>query len=500
MRRFRVFNPEDPQESNWLFRWANDFHSLTREWVVRDQLLLQEGDAYNVARVRESERLLRNLKFLFDATVRPSRWCGDTVDLEVITRDIWTFWPTVSFTRSGGANDYSFGFRDTNFLGTGKQVQVRHESDLERSGNTLVYSDPAVFGSRWRVRLALTDNDDGYDRALRLNRPFFSVYEQWSAGAAVEQQLLEENIWFRGDEVAEFDHQRERVQALGGWALHTEEAKQVGRLRFGYIYEEHEFAFSDSDIPPPELPEDRTVSYPFIGYESLEDEFAEVLNFNYLGRTEDLYVGERYHINVGWSDDSLGATRDQLAIDGSYGNTLLITNDRWWVVDAWVNGFWTVDEEEFENLWISAETRYLHRQSEKWAAFGRFRVDYTDGLTLDNQLTLGGDNGLRGYDRNYQTGDRSFVFNLEQRYYSDWHPFRLVRVGLAAFLDVGRAWFDDRDNGSNGGTLANVGIGVRLNSSRAQKSSVVHLDLAFPLVTDDDVDEVQFLIRVRDTF
>ena len=166
VQRYRVFNPEDPGESNWLYRWANDFHSVTREWVIRDQLLLHEGDAYNVARVRESERLLRSLKFLFDATVRPARWCGDVVDLEVITRDIWTFWPTVSFTRSGGANDYSFGFRDTNFLGTGKQVQIRHERDVERSGNTLVYSDPAVFGSRWRFRLALTDNDDGYDLSL----------------------------------------------------------------------------------------------------------------------------------------------------------------------------------------------------------------------------------------------------------------------------------------------------------------------------------------------
>ena len=128
------------------------------------------------------------------------------------------------------------------------------------------------------------------------------------------------------------------------------------------------------------------------------------------------------------------------------------------------------------------------------------RLDYTDGLTLDNQLTLGGSNGLRGYDRNYQVGDRAFVFNLEQRYYSDWHPFRLLRVGYAAFFDVGRAWFGGRDNGSNGDVLANAGIGLRLNSSRAEKGSVIHIDLAFPFMHDDDVDDVQFLITVKDRF
>ena len=127
-------------------------------------------------------------------------------------------------------------------------------------------------------------------------------------------------------------------------------------------------------------------------------------------------------------------------------------------------------------------------------------MDYTDGLTADNQLTLGGSNGLRGYDRNYQTGDRAFVFNLEQRYYSDWHPFRLMRVGAAVFLDAGRAWFSNRDNGSNGDVLANAGIGLRLNSSRADKSSVIHIDVAFPFIKDDDVDNVQFLVTVKDRF
>ncbi len=498
--RYAVFDMEDPEENNRVYRWANDFHSITREWVVRDHLLIEEGEGYNVPRLRESERILRDLKFIYDATVRAWRWCGDVVDIEVFTRDIWTFTPLLSFNRSGGERDYSIGFRDTNFLGSGKQFSLRYESDEERSGLNFVYADPSVMGSRWRTRLSWTESDDGHDRGLNVVRPFYSVYERWSAGLGLHDIELEEKLWYRGSRVAEFDHELDKVRIFGGIANDLRPDHQVGRWLFGYVYEDHAFSFSDSDIPPPVLPEDRTYSYPFVGFQSIEDEYVKLRNVDYLERTEDVYVGERYSWSAGWSDDSLGATRDQLALQGSYGNTLRADETHLWTVDGWLSGYWNVDDEDFENLWLGLETRYHLRQAERWALFGRLKLDYTDGLTGENQLTLGGADGLRGYDRNYQVGDRAFLFNLEQRYYSDWHPFRLIRVGLAAFIDVGRAWFDGEDNGSNGDVLANAGIGLRLNSSRAEKGSVVHLDVAVPFMKDDDVDSVQFLVSVKDRF
>lgn len=500
IKRFKVFDMEDPEENKALYRWANDFHFNTRESVIREHLLLEAGEIYIPARLRESERILRDLKFIYDARVRPWRWCGEEVDLEVITRDIWTFTPLVSFSRSGGTNDYALGFRDTNFLGSGKQVVLRYDKDEERSGATILYADPAILGSRWQTRLSLTDNDDGHDRRFRLNRPFFSVYERWSAGLTLKDQQLEENTWYRGDEIEEFDHSVDALRVYGGIAPEVQEEHRVGRWLAGYRYENHEFAFSDSDIPPATLPQDREYSYPYLGYQSVEDEFIEAHNLNYLGRTEDLFVGERFHWNLGYSAESFGATRDQVVIEGRYGNTLWVSGDHLWVVDTQLAGYWSIDDEEFENLWWTTGTRYHHRQAHNWALFAGMRLDYTDGLTGDQQLTLGGGNGLRGYDRHYQVGDRSVVLNIEERYYSDWHIFRLLRVGFAAFFDVGRAWFPGEDNGSNGGVLSNAGIGLRLVSSRAEKGSVIHMDLAFPFDKDEDVDSMQFLITVKDTF
>lgn len=498
--RYNVFNLEDPKESNWLYGLANRFNIITWESVIRQQLLVAEGDPYNAARLAESERLLRNLGFIFDARVLPVRRCGEVVDLEVVTRDVWTLTPTIGLSRSGGGNSYSLGISDSNVLGSGKEVALYTESDPDRSGHTLIYRDPAVLGSRWVMRMTYSDNDDGYYRNLGLQRPFFSVYTDWSAGGRATQGKLEQATWFRGDEVTEFEHTFDQYTLFGGVGVNLVEGKRVGRWRYGLYRETNQFSFSDSNIPPDQLPDDRDYAYPFIDYESTEDEFIKVINMNYIGRTEDVYVGERYRWRLGWSDDSFGATRDQLAFRASYLNTLAASDRRLWEVDTELSGFWTVEDNEFENFWWTIHSSYIQRHTDKQSLFVGARFDYTRGLTDDLQVVLGGDNGLRGYDRNYQVGDRSFVISLEERYYSDWHPFRLVRVGAAAFLDVGRAWYEDRDNGANGGVLANAGIGLRFNSSRASLGRVIHVDLAFPLTGGDDVDSVQILFRARARF
>ncbi len=495
-----VFNLEDPAEDNWVYRLANDFHILTRESVIFSQLLVVEGDKYNHPLLDESERILRQLEFIYDASVRPWRVCGDVVDIEVITRDTWTFHPSISFARSGGENSYAIGIGESNFLGTGKKIVVEAVGNEERKGVLFIYEDPAIMGSRWRMMLGLTQNDDGFDRSLLLHRPFFSVYEKHSEGIYLREFELEEKIWFRGNEVSEFEHTGDLYRVFGGIARDIQQDHRIGRWLFGYHKESNNFDYSNSPIPPAQLPVERDYSYPFIGYQAIEDQYSKTRNINYLGRTEDIYIGETYEWSLGWSDTALGATQDQLALNAQYANTLRSTPNHLWIVSTALNGFYSIDDDEFENLWWTANTRYHMKQTEKWALFGQLRVDYTEGLTDDKQLVLGGSNGLRGYDRNYQIGDRSYVLNIEQRYYSDWHPFRLVRVGGALFFDAGRAWYKNRDNGSNGDALANVGIGLRFNSSRSQKGSVLHMDLAFPLVKDRYVDNVQFLVSVKRAF
>jgi hypothetical protein len=49
--------------------------------------------------------------------------------------------------------------------------------------------------------------------------------------------------------------------------------------------------------------------------------------------------------------------------------------------------------------------------------------------------------------------------------------------------------------------LRDIGLGLRLGSSRSARGAVVHLDLAFPLDrTGANIKAVQWLVSTRDTF
>ena len=50
------------------------------------------------------------------------------------------------------------------------------------------------------------------------------------------------------------------------------------------------------------------------------------------------------------------------------------------------------------------------------------------------------------------------------------------------------------------GTLYDVGLGLRLSSSRASGKSVVHIDLAFPLNGDPTIDTMQLIVETKGSF
>ena len=152
------------------------------------------------------------------------------------------------------------------------------------------------------------------------------------------------------------------------------------------------------------------------------------------------------------------------------------------------------------NLRLKGGVRYYRQQSERRLFFATFDGEYGRHLDRDQQVLLGGDNGLRGYPLRYLGGERRARFSVEQRYFTDWYPFRLFRVGAAAFFDAGRTWGDDGLGPPMTGWHKDVGFGLRLGSSRSGLGNMLHIDLAFPLDGDSSLDNVQFLIETHRAF
>jgi hemolysin activation/secretion protein len=159
-----------------------------------------------------------------------------------------------------------------------------------------------------------------------------------------------------------------------------------------------------------------------------------------------------------------------------------------------------IEDGELVNGQLTAEGRFYWATSSKSKFFAAVAGTVTEQLDQEYQLTLGGDNGLRGYPLRYQAGTSRALLTLEQRYYTKWYPFRLFHVGAAAFFDMGRTWGTDVTGAGSLGLLKDVGIGLRLGSSRSSFGNVLHIDLAFPLDGDDDIDSVQLLVTTKGSF
>src|SRR5512134_1715046 len=137
IRNENIFDVADPRENNWLFRLANKLHVKTRPWLIRKQLLFRTGDPYDRRVLDESERILRSNRYFYDARIRPVAFHRGRVDVEVLTRDVWTLNPGVSFKRQGGANTTSINFSEYNLFGTGVGINLSRASTPERNTSSV---------------------------------------------------------------------------------------------------------------------------------------------------------------------------------------------------------------------------------------------------------------------------------------------------------------------------------------------------------------------------
>ena len=71
---------------------------------------------------------VRDTRYLNDAWIRPTAYRDGRVDVEVITKDVWTLNPGLSFGRKGGRNTSGFEIEELNLLGRGSQLSLGRRS------------------------------------------------------------------------------------------------------------------------------------------------------------------------------------------------------------------------------------------------------------------------------------------------------------------------------------------------------------------------------------
>lgn len=496
-----IFDISDPEQDNFLYRTLNTLNIPTWESALRAQLVFEEGDEYKPGLISESERILRQREYLTAAWVGVTHVCGGEVEVSVLARDTWTLLPTVGASRTGGENTTNTGLSDPNFLGSGKSVGVSYSRDPDRTETSVYYDDPNVLGTHWQSGFSVDRRSDGQGRSAYLERPFYSEQADWRFGLSGVDDVREESRFVGAEAIADYRRSREFASVDVGWRLAERNDRQL-RLLAGYRYDAMDFERLSDEPSLDVLPADRTLSYPWIGFDYRENRFREMTNLTQLQRVEDVRDGFVWRTELGFSSPGLGATEDRAVLNMDFTDALLATENNYASYRFSQSGTWRFDENRVENLLGTLSVEYFHGGSVRWNSwYTSLSFMAAHNLTLDQQLLIGGDNGLRGYPSEYQQGNRWALWKLERRYFPDWHPFKLFRLGGVLFTDVGRAWFNDgRNNGPDDGVLKDVGFGLRLASSRIEVQRMLHLDFAFPLDGDDSIDDMQVLLRGRARF
>jgi hypothetical protein len=111
------------------------------------------------------------------------------------------------------------------------------------------------------------------------------------------------------------------------------------------------------------------------------------------------------------------------------------------------------------------------------------------------QLTLGGDQAVRGYDPERFPGGRRLVANLEDRIYFGWPLRSVLDMGGTVFVDAGRIWRGDIPFGGTSDWHASAGFGLRASFPAGGRSSY-RIDVAWPVEKDTGLGDFRLMISL----
>lgn len=492
-----IFDTGDPKEDKLLFRWANALHIQTRVGVIERALLFKRGEKLSARVIDETERVLRQTRYLYDVHIRVVAYHDGVADIEVQTRDTWTLDLSVSAGRTGGANSSSLKLVEYNLLGSGVSLSYGRVKNVDRSSNEFQFSNERAFGGWTALSYSHATNSDGKRDAGTIAHPFYALDTTWAAGVTASRDDRIDAIYDGGAIASQYRHRSQRAEAFGGWSKGRVDG-WVWRTSIGASQQHDTYALEPGLVAPTQLPQDEKLVAPFVRVEVIEDRFEKLRNRNLIERSEFFALGFAATAQLGWATTGLGSSHNAWLYTGSVSRGFEPAPEQTLLASASISGQYADSGVRRQRL--GGQSQYYLPQSPRWLFYAAGSADMLTRPDAADALLLGGDNGLRGYPLRYQSGNRRALFTFEERVYTDLYFFQLFRIGAAVYIDTGRAWGGSSPNTSSSEWLRSAGLGLRIFNTRAAFSNVLHVDIATPIDSDSNVKKFQFLVKTRASF
>jgi len=466
--RKNVFDPDRSEERHAFASLVNSLHVLTREEVIRRELLFREGDMFDEFLLLESARNLRALGFVGDIQTEVESLGDSAVLITVTTQDKWTIDLLPSYKQEGGIQAYRFTAKDDNLLGRAQSLSLSYDYNSGHPiphGTEVTFRERNLLGSRVEASLRYRNAWDARLGSLGLQRAYFSDRASWAGGFLLE--LGDRRyVYYIDGRISE--SQRTAHELQRGWLSASFGDATLVRPMVSYTR-------ARSGMPAPRVFDNLDMLT--AGVSVLHRSFVQRSFLDNFGRIEDVPLGLAAGVTVGrnfWYRH--GLSPDYMV--SLFGMQAFLFGPRVYFgwegsVTSYVGG--ECDHETTINLLLLHHLKVSSFQT--LVAWVTMTAGF--GWSSTRQVYLGSSTGLRGFGEYEVAGNRRITYGVEHRIFSDIDIF-IFRMGAAAFLDGGTAWLGDAPWWSQRFHHA-AGLGLRIENTKLQGAGLIRVDFAFNL-------------------
>jgi len=476
LRTSDIFNTEtSPFLNHFPYSWINVLHIQTKTQVIRNELLFKVGDHLDPYLLKETVRNLRALPFIRAARIATFPQRDGTVAVVVYAADAWTTEPQMNLGRTGGGNTMEVGFKEKNLFGYGKNIEYFIKKTPDYLERRLEYFDPRFLNTRWQLTGGYIIRTHGDEKNLVLNRPYFSADTRFSSRIALNQsndviEARDNNV-----KVSEFELKKTNQEIYMGSKIGGGRTV-VTHLGPRFKEEKTEYFQTDNTSPSHPIPDDTVYKTLFADLDITRNRFIELTRVNKMIRVEDFNLGPKFTLSPGYSPHQFTGTKDTTHLESTYEHNLLFQDTNFLTTKIFYGGRDIL--REGQNKIMNLDGTYYYREKNWHTLVVHSRAEWGANLDADNQVILGGDNGLRAYKRDEFSGAKGWLLNIEDRYYFGDEIAELFALGGVLFYDTGYVWPRGKTPAITDLQSA-IGAGLRIALTKASSEAILRFDVAY---------------------
>lgn len=451
--------------TNWLQKAGNAVHISTKAWLIRDKLLFYPGARLYPFDLQESERILRQNPYIYDARIIARRIKGDkdSIDVVVFVQDIWSITGGASYRPGSKAG--SLSFKDSNFLGFGNEFTggIKFDDDLHKGWDwDGSYSFNNIDRTYLTARVYYQAEKDIKQYGFGVNRDFFSPVIRWAGGLSFDwqqnrQSLLQDTLRITSN--LRFNQQDYWL----GYAFDLKpfDPNTVNQNRFNIAFRITRTNYDQRpDYDTFNLFQNNTFYLGRLGF-SLKSYYQDRYIFG-LGKTEDIPVGTIAELLIGIEK---GQYADRPYLGFKSGHSLYSDHL------GYLYGGFQIGAFKYNDNFINGTTvleflyfsKLLPIGHWQWRHYLGSRYSHShDPVAQQEILDLNNENGLRGFNDNFLRGNKKLTLNYETNYFV---PLKFLGFKLAFITFADFALLSPTNNSLlNSKLYSGYGIGLRIRN------------------------------------